>query len=175
MKVEVEKPSPCKRILKVEIPQNVVDAAFKEAYDEVRREARIPGFRPGKAPTSVLRARYGDYVRMQVMEKLFKEYYEKALEEAGLNPATEPEFSDVTFEEGKPFTFTATMEVHPDFELKEYTGIEIEKRRYIITETEVERFLDELRYKMAKVEDKGEEPAERGDVVIVNYEAFEGD
>ncbi len=175
MKVEVENLGPCKRVLKVEIPKEVVDAAFKERYNKLKREVTIPGFRPGKAPVSILRARFGDYVKADVMEKLFKEYYQKALEEAGVTPALEPDFQDVEFDEGKPFTFKVVMEIHPEFELKEYEGIEIEKKRYIITDEEVEKFINRLREDMADYQDKGEEPAEMGDLVVIDYEAFDGD
>ncbi len=175
MKVEVETLGPCKKALKVEIPQEVVDAAFKERYNKLKREVHIPGFRPGKAPISILRARFGDYVKADVMERLFKEYYEKALEEAGVTPASEPDFQDVEFDEGKPFTFKVVMEINPEFELGNYEGIEIEKKRYVITDEEVEKFINRLREDMAEYQDKGEEPAEMGDLVVIDYEAFEGD
>ncbi len=175
MKVEVENLGPCKRVLKVEIPKEVVDAAFKERYNKLKKEVTIPGFRPGKAPVSILRARFGDYVKADVMEKLFKEYYQKALEEARVTPALEPDFQDVEFDEGKPFTFKVVMEIHPEFELKEYEGIEIEKKKYIITDEEVEKFISRLREDMADYQDKGEEPAEMGDLVVIDYEAFDGD
>ncbi len=175
MKVEVENLGPCKRALKVEIPKEVVDAAFSEAYDKLKREVKVPGFRPGKAPISILRARFGDYVKAEVMEKLFKEYYEKALEEAGVTPALDPDFQDVEFDEGKAFSFKVVMEIHPEFELKDYEGIEIEKKRYVITDEEVDRFIDELREQMATFEDKEDGVAEMGNLVIIDYEAFEGD
>lgn len=174
MKVEIQELKPCKKSIQVEVPKEDVDAAFDELYKQLKREVRIPGFRPGKAPLSIIKARFRDYAKAQVMEKLFKESYEKLLDEHNLNPALEPEFKDVEFDEGKPFTYTVIMEVHPEFELKDYTNIEVEKEKFVVTDEDVDRFLDELREKMATYEDK-EGPAEMGDTVIMDYEVFEGD
>ena len=174
MKVEIEELAPCKKSVLVEVPQERVDAAFKEIYNQLKREVRIPGFRPGKAPLSIVKARFGEYAKAQVMEALFRESYEKLLEEHELRPAADPSFEDVEFDEGKPFKYRVVMEVHPEFELKDYTNIEIEKEKFVITDEDVDRFIDELRQNMATLEDK-DGPAEMGDVVIMDYEVYEGD
>ncbi len=171
MKVEIEELEPCKKSIKVEIPQERVDEAFSQIYQQLKREVRIPGFRPGRAPVSIVRARFGDYAKAQVMENLLKEAYDKIVSEHELSPYGEPEVKDVDFDEGKPFRFTIVMEVNPDFELEDYTQIEVERRKFLITDEFVENFLNNLRRDLATLEEK-DGPAEMGDVVVLDYEAI---
>jgi len=174
MRVEIEELEPCKKQIKVEIPKERVDETFDRIYNQLRREVTIPGFRPGRAPVSIIKARFKEYVEARVMEELLKEAYEKVLEEHGLRPASDPDFPETSFGEGKPFTFTMVLEVHPDFELKDYSEIEVERKKFVVTDEDVEKFMNELRERFAEYRDK-EGPAEMGDVVVLDYEVFEGD
>lgn len=174
MKVEIQELEPCRKSITVEIAKEEVDKAFSSVYSELRRQVTIPGFRPGRAPLSIVKARFSEYAKAQVLEGLLKTSYEKLLEEYGLKPEVEPEFSELELEEGKPMKYKVVLEVKPEFELKDYEGIEVEKKNYIITDEFVEETIQRLREDLAEYKDK-DGPAEKGDVVVVDYELFDGD
>lgn len=170
MKVTVEELAPCKKKLHVEVEPEEMDKKFQEAYRELQQKAKIPGFRPGKAPISLLKVRFGDYVRDKVLEKAFPETYEKAIEEAGIKVATEPNVPVLELEEGKPFKMVIEVEEEPDFELKEYKGLEIEEVKYQVTPEEVDRFIDRMREQKAILSDREDKTARDGDLVVVDYD-----
>lgn len=171
MKVTVEELAPCKKKLHVEIPREEVEARFQELYQELRQKAQLPGFRPGRAPLTLLKARFGGYVRDQVLEKLLPEAYEKALEEANLKPALEPKVTDVKLEEGEAFVMEMEVETEPEFELDEgYKEIQVEEKSYSPSEEEVERFLERMREQKADLKDREDGVAREGDLVVIDYQ-----
>jgi len=172
MKITVEEMEPCKKQFIVEIPKEEVDKEFKEIYDEIQKKTILPGFRPGKAPISLLRIRFKEYVKGEVLDKLMPRAFEKAVEEAGITPIGKPQIPEINLEEDKPFKLTFVVEFEPDFELKEYKGIEIEKKEYKVSYDEIEDALEKLRTQRVKFKDKKDQPAEKGDLVIFDYEAF---
>ena len=170
MKVTVEELAPCKKKLHVEVPREEVEARFQELYQELRQKAQLPGFRPGRAPLTLLKARFGGYVRDQVLEKLLPEAYEKALEEANLKPALEPKVTDVKLEEGEAFVMEMEVETEPEFELDEgYKEIQVEEKSYSPSEEEVERFLERMREQKADLKDREDGVAREGDLVVIDY------
>jgi len=170
MKVEVEEVAPCKKQIQVEVPKEEVDKKFDEIYRELQQNAQLPGFRVGKAPLSLLRLRFGDYVRDQVLEKLFPEVYEKALKEVDLKIATEPRVPQLELEEGEPLRFTVELETEPEFELGEYKGIKVKKVEYPVSEEDVDRFIEKMREQRAKLSDKEDQTAADGDLVLIDYQ-----
>ena len=170
MKVTVEEVAPCKKKVYVEVDPEEMDKKFQEAYRELQQKARIPGFRPGKAPLSLLRVRFGDYVRDKVLEEAFPETYEKALEETGIKTATKPNVPVLELEEGKPFKMVIEVEEEPEFELKEYKGLEIKEVTYQVTPEEVDRLIDRMRDQKATLSDREDKTARNGDLVVVDYE-----
>ncbi len=180
MKVTVEEVAPCKKKIQVEVPKEEVDRKFHEIYEELKQKAQLPGFRPGRAPLSLLKARFGSYVRDQVLEKLLPEAYENAIKEAGVKPALEPKIPQVELEEGKEFCMVIEVETEPEFELGEYTDLEVEAKRYSPSVEEVERFLERMREQKATLSDREDGVAREGDLVVIDYhveiegEAVEG-
>src|ERR1700730_3056223 len=115
----------CKRELELEIPaENVQKAAEKVARD-LARVARIPGFRPRKAPVTLIRRRFADEIQGEVVQSLVPECLEKALDEKKLIPVTRPEVDKVEFKEGEPLRFRAVFEVLPEFDLGDYKNLEV--------------------------------------------------
>src|ERR1700731_4882032 len=115
----------CRRELELEIPaENVQKAAEKVARD-LARVARIPGFRPGEAPVTLIRRRFADDIQGEVVQSLVPEYLEKALDEKKLIPVTRPEVDKVEFKEGEPLRFRAVFEVLPEFDLGDYKNLEV--------------------------------------------------
>ena len=86
MKLELTELGPVKRALKIEVPEDAVNNAFQNVYAELKRQVRVPGFRPGKAPVSLLEQRYGRAVEQDVVQRLVPDYYQRAVKEAGVTP-----------------------------------------------------------------------------------------
>src|ERR1700728_1291036 len=116
----------CKRELELEIPAENVTKATEKVARDLARVARAPGFRPGKAPVTLIRRRFAEDIQGEVVQSLVPEYLEKALGEKNLTPVTRPEVDKVDFKEGEPLKFRAVFEVLPEFELGEYKGLEVQ-------------------------------------------------
>jgi trigger factor len=157
----------CKRELELEIPaENVQKAAEKVARD-LARVARIPGFRPGKAPVTLIRRRFADDIQGEVVQSLVPEYLEKALDEKNLIPVTRPEVDKVEFKEGEPLRFRAVFEVLPEFDLGDYKNLEVNVDAIEIGETQVSKALDEMRERAATYVPVEGRAAKDGDFVLM--------
>jgi trigger factor len=157
----------CKRELELEIPaENVQNAAEKVARD-LARVARIPGFRPGKAPVTLIRRRFADDIQGEVVQSLVPEYLEKALDEKKLIPVTRPEVDKVEFKEGEPLRFRAVFEVLPEFDLGDYKNLEVNVDAIEIGETQVSKALDEMRERAATYVPVEGRAAKDGDFVLM--------
>ena len=139
----------CRREIELEIPaENVTKVAEKVARD-IARIARIPGFRPGKAPITLVRRRFADDIQGEVVQSLVPEYLEKALDEKKLVPVTRPEVDKVEFKEGEPLKFRAVFEVLPEFELGEYKNLSIQVDEIEAGDAQVDKTLEEMRERAA--------------------------
>ncbi len=103
----------CKREIELEIPADNVQKATEKVARDIARVARVPGFRPGKAPVTLIRRRFADDIQGEVVQSLVPEYLEKALGEKNMIPVTRPEVDHVQFKEGEPLKFRAVFEVLP--------------------------------------------------------------
>src|SRR5438132_8858893 len=117
MKVEVTDVEACKRRLAVEAPVEVVTKEWEQAYGRIQKQARLPGFRKGHVPRSLVKIHFADEVRREVAEHLIPDVYRQAVSEAQLRPVDEPNLEDVTLEEGAPLSFVAVVEVRPEIAL----------------------------------------------------------
>src|ERR1700735_1201118 len=115
----------CKREIELEIPAANVTKATEKAARDIARVARIPGFRPGKAPVTLIRRRFAEDIQGEVLQSLVPEYLEKALDEKKLVPGTRPAGDKVDFKEGEPLRFRAVFEVLPEFELGDYKNLTV--------------------------------------------------
>jgi trigger factor len=168
MKVAVEAIEGCKRRLAVEAPVDVVQKAWERAYGRVQKQARLPGFRKGHVPRSLVKLHFADDVRREVAEHLIPDVYQQAVDEARIDPVAEPDLQDVTLEEGSPLSFVAVVEVKPDIQLGEYTGLEVQHAPAPVTDEEVEQTLGHMRDQHAEFRDVDRAAAE-SDLVIVDY------
>src|SRR5713226_131851 len=123
MKVAVEEVSSCKRKLQVEEGPDVVRAAWQKAFSRVQKEARLPGFRKGKVPSSMIKLHFADEVRQEVARRLIPEIYRQALAETQIKPVEEPDLQQVSLEEDAPLKFEAVVEIKPAITLGQYTGL----------------------------------------------------
>src|SRR5262249_2807422 len=123
VKVDVQELGACKRRLQVEETPEVVADAWERAFTRVQREARLPGFRKGKVPRSMIKLPFADDVKQEVARHLIPDVYRQALEETKLRPVEEPDLQDVTLEESAPLKFSAVVEIKPAVALGKYAGL----------------------------------------------------
>jgi len=120
----------CRRELDLEIPADEVTKKLESVAKEFARVARVPGFRPGKAPVSLIRRRFADDIKGEVVQSLVPERVEKAVTEQKLTPVSQPQVEKLDFIEGQPLKFRAVFEVLPEFELANYKDLEIGGPQY---------------------------------------------
>ena len=168
MKVAVEEIEGCKRRLAVEAPVDRVQQEWERAYGRVQKQARLPGFRKGHVPRSLVKLHFASDVRREVAEHLIPDVYKQALTEAQLNPVDEPDLQDVRLEEGAPLSFVAIVEVKPAIALGDVTGVEVQHAPGTVGETEVDQALESMREQQAEFR-AVERAAVPGDLVIVDY------
>jgi trigger factor len=157
----------CKREIELEIPAENVQKATDKVARELARVARIPGFRPGKAPVTLVRRRFSDDIEGEVVQSLVPEYLEKALDEKKMVPVTRPEVDKVEFKEGEPLRFRAVFEVLPEFELGDYKNLQIRVDEVEIGDAQVDKALEELRERAATFLPVEGRAAQDGDYVQI--------
>lgn len=139
----------CRRELELEIPAEEVSKKMESVAKEFARLALIPGFRKGKAPVSLIRRRFAEDIKGEVLQTLVPEVVEKALAEQKLSPVTQPKVDKLDFNEGQPVKFRAVFEVMPEFELGGYKALELEMPTMDITDEDVAKALEEMRERAA--------------------------
>ena len=139
----------CKRELELEIPAEEVTKAMDRVTKEFAKVARVAGFRPGKAPLPLIRRKFADDIKGEVLQTLVPERVEKAVVEAKLSPVSQPQVDKLDFNEGQPLKFRAVFEVLPEFELGNYKGLKLEMPVMDITDAEVNKALEETRERAA--------------------------
>jgi trigger factor len=163
----------CKKELVIEIPPDIVRQEAEAVTAQYRRVARIPGFRPGHAPSSLIRRRFEEDIRSEVVQALLPKYFETAIKDQKMSVVGRPRFSEVKFVEDQPLTCTAAFEILPEFELKDYKGLEVSCESSEVTEEELTQALERLQERAASFEVVEDRTAADGDYVIVNYHGQE--
>ena len=139
----------CKRELELEIPAENVKKATEKISRDLARVARIPGFRPGKAPVTLIQRRFADEIKGEVLDSLLPDVLSQSLQEKKMIPVNQPQVDQVNFTENGPVKFRATFEVLPEFELSDYKGLEIEVDKLEIGDAEVNKAIEEIRERAA--------------------------
>ena len=138
----------CRRELDLEIPATEVQKAIERVAREFARVARVPGFRPGKAPVPLIRRRFADDIKGEVLQSLLPEQIDKAVKDQKLIPITQPQVDHVDYAEDRPLKFRAIFEVLPEFELGAYKGeVEVEKAQ--VTDADVDKTIETMRERAA--------------------------
>lgn len=151
MNFTVSEPKPWQRVLEIEVPSSSIQTELDEAYGRYRREMRIPGFRRGKVPLSVLKARFGNEIRAEVLERKIPEYLNQAREEAEIEPISQPVIEDINFDDGEDLKVRAVLEVKPPIELKQYKELSVTRRAVEVSDEDIAKGLDALRERYANV------------------------
>jgi trigger factor len=157
----------CRREIDLEIPAENVQKQTEKVARDIARIARIPGFRPGKAPVALVRRRFADDIQGEVVQSLVPEYLEKALDEKKLVPITRPEVDKIDFKDGEPLRVHAVFEVLPEFELGDYKALEVQIDEIEIGDAQVDKTLEEMRERAATFVPVEGRPARDGDSVVV--------
>lgn len=168
MNVTVENLAPCKKLVRIEVDAQAVDAAFSAMEKNFQKEARLPGFRPGKAPIAMVVKKYDAEIKDEVKRKLISDAYRDALKEKNIDVLGYPDIEEIQFGRGQALQFAATIETPPEFELPEYKGLPIQREAKEVTDGDVEKALNMLREQRADFK-KVERPLASGDIAVVNY------
>ena len=173
MKFTVEDTSAVKKVLHIEIPQNEVFDEIESAYKELNKTAKVKGFRPGKAPRSVLERLYKKDVREDVTSRLIKNSFADAITESGLSPLRHPDIDPPELSADSAYRYSATVEINPEIPDIDFKGLTLKKSLYKPSDDELEAKLKMLQKNLS--ERKPVEPvraSQEGDFVILDYEGF---
>ena len=157
------------REIEIEIPVDKVDTAFAEVYHKYRTEAKIKGFRPGKAPLTVIKSKFNDAIREDVLQELIGKSYAKAVKEHKLDVASHPSFPSMDLIEGSPFIYVAKIEVMPEIENVNFDGLKLSEMNFEVKDDEVDMVVEYLRKKNAELKSV-DRAAEKDDSVVVDLE-----
>jgi trigger factor len=160
----------CKRELVIEIPADAVRQESESATAQYRRVAKIPGFRPGHAPSSLVRQHYREDIRSQVVQSLVPKFFGNLVKAQKLTVVGEPRFEDLKFEDEQPLTCKVTFEVLPEIALGDYKGLETEEDPATVSDADVDQAVEELRQRAATYEVVADRPAGDEDYVLVSYQ-----
>jgi len=178
MKMEMTELGPVTRALKIEVSEEAVNKEFQRAYAELKRQVRVPGFRPGKAPVALLEKRYAQAVEQDVVQRLVPDYYDRAVKEAGVVPIVVdiPPLERMKIKRDASFTFTATIEIKPTIELRDYrppNPISLKPDQRVVTEEQIEQALQTLREQHAQIDAAPDGASlEEGMYAILSIEGF---
>lgn len=164
----------CKHSLEISVPVEEVETETGKVVSTFQAKAKLPGFRPGKAPASLIRKQFQADIRQQVLENLIPKFLQKRVEEEDLRVVGRPDITKVKFDQGEPLEFTAEFEVSPEIELKEYKGVEVHYHEPEVTDEDVDKRIDSIRDRKAEYINIDPRPLEDGDFAVVSLETIAG-
>ena len=154
----------------VEVPADEVSRAFRSVVKRYQKQARIPGFRAGKVPESLIRSRFADGIRQDVVESVLPNHFRTAIEQQNLHPVSQPQVTDLNLADGQPLTFKAAFEVLPEFSIEGYQQVKVEKPDTSLSEEEFNAELDRVRDSRSTMEPVAEDrPLADGDWAQISF------
>jgi trigger factor len=168
MKSDVVEVSETKKNLVIEVSREEVDAEIDRVTKAYSRSARLPGFRPGKAPPRVVKQRFRDEILHEVAHELVPRAVDAALQEKGLSPIDTPDVGHVDVREGEPLTFTATVETLPPVDPGDYPAVQLLRQAVQVSDQQVDEALERLRQRAARFEPVEGRGVEAGDTVVTD-------
>ena len=154
------------------MPVEEVEAETGRAVTKVQQRAKLPGFRPGKAPVSIIRQQFAGEIRKQVLESLIPKYLHNRFEAEDLKVVGQPDITDVHLEAGEPLRFTADFEVVPQVELLDYKGLTVKYHDPEVTDEDVDKRIEELRHSKAEFVNEDPRPLADGDFAVLSLESL---
>jgi trigger factor len=160
----------CTREVDIELPAEEVTRSFQKVVKRYQKMARIPGFRAGKVPESLIRSRFADSIRQDVIEALLPAQFQAAIEQNSLKPISRPQVTDIQLQDGKPLHFKAAFEVLPEFSVDGYENVRVEKPDLTLTDAEFEAELERVRESRATLEPVSDDRGlEKGDWAQITF------
>jgi trigger factor len=164
----------CKHTVEITVPVEEVEAETGRAVAQVQQRAKLPGFRPGKAPPSIIRQHFAGDVRKQVLESLIPKYLHNRFEAEDLKVVGQPDITEVHLEAGEPLRFKAEFEVVPQVELQDYKGLTVKYHDPPVTDEDVDKRIEELRHSKAEFVNEDPRPLQDGDFAVFSLESLHG-
>jgi trigger factor len=164
----------CKHEIEVTVPVDEIARETDRVVATIQQKAKLPGFRPGKAPASLIRTKFSRQVRDDVLENLLPKYFRQKVEEEHLEVVGRPNVKDVHFHEGEPLRFKAEFEVAPEIELKDYRGVTIHYSEPQISDDDIAKRLDEIREQKAQFVNVEPRAVVDGDYAVVTLDSLAG-
>lgn len=164
----------CKRTLEITVPAEEVEQVAARVVESLREKVRLPGFRPGRVPPSIIRARFPEEVRRGVLDELIPKHLRAEVEKQNLDLVGVPQITEIHFEPGQPLRFRAEIEVSPQFELADYHDLTVHYEEPQVTEEEVNQRLERLRERRAEFVNEEPRPVRTGDYAVVSIESVAG-
>ncbi|HXS98692.1 MAG TPA: trigger factor [Candidatus Limnocylindrales bacterium] len=164
----------CRHSVEISIPVSEVENESQRVTADVQKRAKLPGFRPGKAPTSIIRKQFSGDIRQQVLENLIPKALSKQFEADNLHPVDTPNVSEIHFHDGEPLRFKAEFEVIPEIELDDYKDVEVPYNDPEVTDEDVNTRIEELREQKAEYVNVDPRPLEDGDYAVLSLQSLSG-
>jgi trigger factor len=175
MKTEFTDVSETRKTITIEIPSDIVAAEINKVAKDYSKQAKIPGFRPGKVPATIVKQRFKDQILHDVMHGLIPRAVEEALQERGIEPVDTPNIKDVVLEEGQPLKFTAAVETVPAFDPGELSTLSATRPPTIVADEAVDQMLQRLRERAAKFEPVEGRAIADGDTAVLDIDRKDAD
>ena len=162
----------CKHSLEITVPIEEVEAETGRAVAHVQKRAKLPGFRPGKAPVSIIRQHFAGDIRRQVLESLIPKHLHNRFEAENLTVVGQPDITEVHLDPGEPLRFKAEFEVVPPVELQDYKGLTVKYHDPEVTDEDVSKRIEELRHQKAEFVNEDPRPLQDGDFAVLSLESL---
>jgi trigger factor len=164
----------CKHEIEVTVPVDEIARETDRVVADIQQKAKLPGFRPGKAPASLIRTKFSKQVRDDVLENLLPKYFRQKVEEEHLEVVGRPNVKDVHFHEGEPLRFKAEFEVAPEIELKDYRGVTVHYSEPQVSDEDIAKRLDEIREQKSQFVNVEPRAVVDGDYAVVTLDSLSG-
>lgn len=164
----------CKHEVEVTVPVDEIGRETERVIEKIQKKVRLPGFRPGKAPPSLIRSKFSGEVRQDVLESLIPKYLEKRFREEDLHVVGTPNITEVHFDAGEPLRFKAQFEVAPEVEIGEYRNVAVHYHEPEVTDGDIATRLEEMREQKAEFQNVDPRPVQDGDYAVVSLESLSG-
>jgi len=164
----------CRHSLDITVPVAEVESETNRVVGDITKRAKLPGFRPGKVPSGLIRKQFAGEIRQKVLETLVPRHLQKQIEAENLNFVGSPEYTDIHFHDGEPLRFKASFEVVPEIELGDYKDVEVPYHDPTVTDEDVTKRIDEIREQKAEYINVDPRPAVGGDFAVVALESLAG-
>ena len=175
MKIEIEDVDSCNKKIKFVVPHQDYKKEVDKYYQKLGRQVKVPGFRKGKVPASLLEKQFGPDVKKEVLSNLISDHLNQAIAEKELRAIGQPHLLEVNAEEGTDISVSASLEVLPTVDIQDYSGMEMEMKVPRITDEEVDQTIETFRQRKAKTIEITDRPVEENDLIKVDFTSKMGD